>query len=148
RARSALAGQRIRSATGRDEQLVVAQLAARVAGHGPVLEVDLRDRRLEAEVDAVLVVPLLVADLDPLLQQHALQVAGKRYAVVERVLLVVDHHDLARRVVLPQLFGRIGPGRAVADDHEAGGVRAQRDVLRNGVAALVLSAGADYAHSA
>src|SRR5207245_8657280 len=75
--------------------------------------------------DAILVVPLLIAHIHALLEQDALQVAGERDAVVEGVLLVVDHHDLAGGVVLAELLRGIRAGRAVADDHEASGIRAQ-----------------------
>src|SRR5207237_10573821 len=74
--------------------------------------------------------PPLVADGRPRLEEDAFQVARKGHAVVERVLLVIDHHDLARCVVLAQLLRRVRAGRAVTDDDETSGVRAQAVLLR------------------
>ena len=117
--------ERVGPATGGDEEPVVPEFAARVGRHGLVLKVDLDDLRLEAEVDAVVVVPRLVADVHALLEEHALQVARERDAVVQGVRLVVDHHDLAGNVVLAELLSRVRACGAVADDHEASGIRAQ-----------------------
>jgi hypothetical protein len=117
--------QRVWTAAGRDEELVELQLSTRVERDGLFLEIDLRHLRLKADVDAVPLVPLHVAHLHALLEEHAPEIAGERHAVVERVLLVVDQDDLSRRVVLAQLLGRIRPGRAVADEHKTRDVRTQ-----------------------
>ncbi len=53
-------------------------------------------------------------------------IGGKRDAVVERVRLVAEEHDLARRVVLAQLFGRGRAGKTVADDDVTATVRDSR----------------------
>ena len=113
--------ERVRAAAGRDEQPVVRELTTGIQRDRLLLEVHVRDLRLEAQVDAVLLVPGHVAHVHPLLEKHAPEVPRERDAVVERVLLVVDHHDLGRDIVLADLLGRVRAGRAVADDHEASG---------------------------
>ena len=121
--------QGIWPAAGRDEQAVVRYFSAGLGVDGLLVEAHLVHFRFEAQVDPVLRVPLHITHVDPLLEQHTAQVPRQRDAVVEGVGLVVDHQDLRSRIELAQLFGRVGPGRAVADDDEAGGVGAQFRLL-------------------
>ena len=92
--------KRVRAAARRDEQAVIRYFSARLGVDGLLVEADLVDLRLETEIDVVLRVPLHVAHVDPLLEKHPAEVPGERYAVVEGVGLVVDHHDLGGGVEL------------------------------------------------
>ena len=129
RAVGARAAQRIRPAARRDQEPVIPKVAARVGMNDLLLEVHLPGRRLEPQVDAVLLVPLHVADVHALLEENPTEVAREGDAVVEGVRLVVDHDDLACDVQLAQLLGAVCPGCAVPNDHEAGGIRAQLVLL-------------------
>jgi hypothetical protein len=70
-------------------------------------------------------VPLHVADVHTLLEEHAAQIPRERDAVVKGVRLVVDHQDVGGRVELADLLGGVRAGRAVTDDDEAGGMSRQ-----------------------
>src|SRR5581483_1795839 len=109
-------GRRFGAAAGRDQQRVVLERLAVVGAHDLGLDVDLRDPRLEMDVEVLLRVVLDGAHEDLLAPHLAAKVSRQRDAVVERVLLRRDHDDRGVRLQLAQLFGAGLPGDAVADD--------------------------------
>ena len=118
RACAARSGRGIRAAAGCDQQRIERIFAA-ACEHGAAFRIDRIDARLQLEIDARRFMIGEVAHHDLLFRQLLAQHRRKRDAIVERVGLVAEEGDLARRIVLAQLLGGRRSGKPITHDDVA-----------------------------